>query len=158
MKRYLLLLGALAVAALAFPAVASAQSGHFVTGGNNAPICTDIGTQLSCSGKVAGLGGTTFEIRVDATGIANVTCANPGKNEDVPGQRKEITASGSSGPLPTPRNGQFVFTGLMTQTPAAPADSCPNPKWTATVVDVEFTSATLSLFEDGVLVDTFMVF
>jgi hypothetical protein len=153
MKRYLLLLAAVALAALAFPSLASAQSGHFIEGGGNAPECTDIGTQVSCSGKVAGLGGTTFEITVTATGIANITCANPGQNEDVPGQRKEITATGSSGPLPTPRNGQFVFTDLRTVTPTAPAGSCPNPKWTATVVDVEFTTATLTLFEDGVQSD-----
>ena len=151
MKRYVLL-SAVAVAALAFPGVASAQSGHFVTGGNNAPTCTDIGTQVQCSGKVAGLGGTTFEITVQATGIATVTCANPGHNEDVPGQRKEITTAGSSGPLPTPRNGQYVFT-VTTDAPTAPDDACPNDQWTPTITDVEFTEATISLFEDGVLSD-----
>jgi hypothetical protein len=36
----------------------------------------------------------------------------------------------------------------------APAGSCPNPKWTATVTDVAFTTATLSLFEDSTLSDT----
>lgn len=151
MKRYIVL-GAIAITALAFPGVASAQSGHFVTGGNNAPTCTDIGTQLQCQGKVAGLGGTTFEITVEATGIASVTCANPGQNQDVPGQRKEITASGSSGPLPTPRNGQYVFT-VTSDAPQAPDDACPNDKWTPTITDVEFTEATLSLFEDGALSD-----
>ena len=48
-----------ALAALAFPGVASAQSGHFITGGGNAPSCTDEGTTVECTGKVAGLGGTT---------------------------------------------------------------------------------------------------
>jgi len=151
MKRFLLL-SIVAVAALAFPGVASAQSGHFVTGGANAPTCTDIGTQVQCSGKVAGLGGTTFEITVEATGIATITCANPGQNEDVPGQRKEITTAGSSGPLPTPRNGQYQFS-VATVAPEAPSDACPNEMWTPTITDVEFTEATLSLFEDGVLSD-----
>src|SRR5215218_11407893 len=73
MKRYLLLLGVVAVAALALPAVASAQSGHFV----GTQTCSDIGTQVSCNGKVAGLGGTTFTITVSAQGTASVTCTNP---------------------------------------------------------------------------------
>ena len=66
MKRYLLLvLGVLAVSAFAFAASASAQSGHFV----GTPTCTDIGTQVSCDGKVAGLGGTTFSLRVSAQAL-----------------------------------------------------------------------------------------
>ena len=165
MKRYLLL-SAVVVAALAFPGVASAQSGHFVTGGNNAPTCTDNGTTVSCVGKVAGLGGTTFEIQIDATGIADVTCANPGapsgggQNTDVPGQRTEVTTSGTTGELPTPRNGQFVFgidPLLTTGEPAAPTDACPNDSWEASIVDVEFTTATLTLLEDGVQSDQITV-
>jgi hypothetical protein len=63
-------------AALAFPSLASAQAGHFV----GEPTCTDIGTQVSCSGKVAGLGGTTFTLLVSAEGTASVTCTNPAGN------------------------------------------------------------------------------
>ena len=159
MKRFLLLT-AVVIAVLAFPGIASAQSGHFVTGGANAPTCTDQGTTVSCDGKVAGLGGTVFEITVDATGLATVTCANPGapsgggQNTDVPGQRTEVNTSGTTGELPTPRNGQFVFT-VSTLEPVAPSDACPNDSWTPTITDVEFTEATVSLFEDGVLVDQF---
>jgi hypothetical protein len=43
---------------------------------------------------------------------------------------------------------------VATQAPSAPAGSCPNPKWTATVTDVSFTNITLELFEGGVLVDS----
>src|SRR5215208_1916165 len=142
MKRYLLLLSAVAVAALALPAVASAQSGHFVTGGANEPTCTDIGTQVQCSGKVAGLGGTTFTITVSAQGTASVTCTNPAGNV-APGQSFATTTTGSSGPFATPRNGSARFT-VTSNTPTAPAGSCPNPKWTATVTDVQFTTATVS--------------
>jgi len=156
MRKSLLVFVALA-ALFAFPGVAAAQSGHFVTGGNNAPTCTDIGTQLQCSGKVAGLGGTTFEITVEATGTASVECRNPGGNV-APGQDTSVTAAGTSGPLPTPRNGQFRFT-VTTDTPTVPNfPTCPNPQWTAEVVDVAFGPATLSLFEDGMLSDSFTVF
>jgi hypothetical protein len=155
MKRVLIPLAVLVVA-LATAGIALAQSGHFVTGGANAPVCTDIGTQVQCTGKVAGLGGTTFEITVSAPGVASVECENPGGNV-APGQDTSITATGTSGPLPTPRNGQFVFT-VMTDPPTVPNfPTCPNPQWIAHVVDVTFGDATLSLFEDGVLSDQIVV-
>jgi hypothetical protein len=153
--RLSIVVAAFAVAAVVFPSAASAQGGHFVTGGGNAPMCTDNGTTLTCTGKVAGLGGTTFEITVSAPGEASVTCANPGKNEDVPGQRTSIDASGTSDELPTPRNGQYVFS-VSTNAPTVPdTPTCPSAKWDATVVDVTFGGATLTLLEDGVPSDTF---
>jgi hypothetical protein len=146
MKRYLLF-GAVAAAVLAFPGVAAAQSGHFV----GTQTCRDIGTQVECSGKVAGLGGTTFTITVEAQGTASVECRNPGGNV-APGQSFSFDAAGASGPFPTPRNGQARYT-VRTDAPTAPAGACPNPQWTATVTDVEFTDATISLFEDSNLSD-----
>jgi hypothetical protein len=144
------LLGLVALALGAAPA--EAQSGHFIEQGAGAPECFDIGTQVQCTGKVAGLGGTTFEITVTASGIASVECENPGGNI-APGQDTAVTVAGSSGPLPTPRNGQYVFT-VTTDPPTVPNfPTCPNPQWIAHVVDVTFTTATLSLFEDNVLVD-----
>jgi hypothetical protein len=146
--RRLLVVGVVTAAALlAFPAFAAAQSGHFV----GTQTCSDIGTQVSCSGKVAGLGGTTFTITVTAQGTASVTCTNPAGNV-APGQSFSFTAAGSSGPFATPRNGQSAYT-VTTDAPTAPAGSCPNPMWTATVTDVAFTTATLSLFEDSTLSD-----
>jgi hypothetical protein len=140
------LLGLIAPAAVA-------TSGHFLTGGNNAPRCFDRGTYVECSGKVAGLGGTEFQITIEAPGTAIVECENPGGNV-APGQDTSVTATGSSGPLRTPRNGQYTFRNLGTD-PVTVANypTCPNPQWTAHVIDVVFTTATLSLFEDGVLSD-----
>ena len=156
MRRYLLL-GALAAAALAFPSGASADSGHFITGGGNAAACTDQGTTVECSGKVAGLGGTTFEITVAAAGIASVECTNPG-GQVAPGQDTAVDVDGSSGPLPTPKNGAFVFSlESADPEPLPPTPTCPNDKWTANIVDVTFGDATLSLFEDGVLSDQITV-
>ena len=142
MKRYLAL-AVVAAAMVAFPGVASAQSGHFV----GTPTCTDQGTTVQCSGKVAGLGGTTFTIDVVAQGTASVTCTNPAGNV-APGQSFTTTVTGTSGPFPTPRNGQARYT-VKSDAPTAPAGSCPNPRWTATVTDVQFTTATLTLSEDG---------
>ena len=143
-----------ALVGLAFGASpAGAQSGHFITGGGNAPECTDIGTQVMCDGKVAGLGGTTFEITIAAAGIASVECTNPGGNV-APGQDTAVTVAGTTGPLPTPRNGQFVFSIETDEPPQPPpTPTCPNDMWTANIVDVRFTTATLTLFEDGVQTD-----
>lgn len=141
-------------------APALAQSGHFIENGAGAPECTDIGTQVSCDGKVAGLGGTTFEITVTADGIASVECENPGgpPGNRAPGQDTAISVEGSSGELPTPRNGQFVFTlATLSPEPLPPTPTCPNDQWTPHIVDVSFTTATLTLFEDGVESDSVVV-
>jgi hypothetical protein len=153
MKKYLLLLALAAVAVLALPGVASAQSGHFVQD----QTCTDEGTTVLCSGKVAGLGGTTFTITVEASGTAEVVCINPGGNR-APGQDTEVTVSGSSGPLPTPRNGQFRYSLESDDPePLPPTPTCPNASWTPDIVDVTFGDATISLFEDSNLSDQVMV-
>jgi hypothetical protein len=151
MRRYFIVFATAAAAALTFAAVALAQSGHFV----GTQTCTDTGTQVSCSGKVAGLGGTTFTITVSAQGTASVTCTNPAGNI-APGQSFSTTVTGSSGPFATPTNGQASYT-VTSNAPSAPAGSCPNPKWTATVTDVSFTTATISLFEDHTLSDSITV-
>jgi hypothetical protein len=136
---------------LAFTPAASAQSGHFV----GTPTRTDEGTFLECTGKVAGLGGTTFRIDVSASGTADVTCTNPG-GQVAPGQSFAFEGAGSTGDQLTPRNGSFRFT-VGTSSPTAPAGSCPNPMWTGTVTDVQFTTATLTLFEDSTASDTITV-
>ena len=151
MKRYLLLLALAVVGTLAFSPAASAQSGHFV----GTPTCTDEGTFLECTGKVAGLGGTTFRIDVSASGVADVTCTNPG-GQVAPGQSFAFAGAGSTGDQLTPRNGSFRFS-VETVAPTAPPGSCPNPMWTATVTDVHFTDATITLFEDGTVSDTITV-
>ena len=99
------------------------------------PTCTDEGTTVECTGKVAGLGGTTFEITVDAAGIATVECTNPGGNV-APGQDTEVRTSGTTGEQSTPRNGQFRFTGStldpepLPPTPPVPTTSGLLTSWT----------------------------
>ena len=159
MRRIAIVVAALAAfVGLAFGAApAYAQAGHFIESGAGAPVCTDIGTQVQCTGKVAGLGGTTFEITIEAEGIATVVCINPAGNR-APGQDTAVTVEGGTGPLPTPRNGQFVFS-ITTDAPAPlpPTPTCPNVQWTPEIVDVTFTTATLTLFEDGMQSDLVVV-
>jgi hypothetical protein len=151
MKRIVVALVAAVAALVIFAGAALAQSGHFV----GTPTCRDTGTQVQCTGKVAGLGGTTFTITVEAQGTASVTCTNPAGNV-APGQSFTTTVTGTSGPFATPRNGQARFT-VTSDAPTAPPGSCPNPRWTATVTDVQFTNATVTLFEDSTVSDTITV-
>src|SRR4051812_7064921 len=118
MKRYLAATAVASVLALGLPGAAFAQSGHFIEGGFGAPSCKDIGLQVTCTGKVAGLGGTTFEITVDAVGVAKIVCHNP-SGKVVPGKSKTVDVTATTGPLPTPRNGQYTFS-LTTDVPAPP--------------------------------------
>jgi hypothetical protein len=153
MKKLLAVLPTLALV-LAFAQPAEAQSGHF----NDRSIrCSESGDTITCTGKVAGLGGETFEILLSANGTAEIECTNPGGNV-APGQDADITAEGSSGPLLTPQNGNYNFS-VFTLDPADPQPgepnfTCPNNSWTANIVSVDFTSCTLELYEDGNLSDT----
>lgn len=150
-KRLAVIAGTIALTLTA--GVAHAQSGHFV----GTPDCTDIGLQVECDGKVAGLGGTTFAITVVADGVATVECVNPGGNR-APGQDTAITVAGSSGPLDTPRNGQYRFTvTTRSPNPLPPTPTCPNPQWTPVITDVAFDEATLVLTEDGAVSDQVVV-
>lgn len=51
------------------------------------------------------------------------------------------------------KNGRASF-DVTTEEPTAPAGSCPNPKWTADVTDVAFTTATITGTQDGTTVFT----
>jgi len=144
MRRYLAVSLIAFVAALTVVGMASAQSGHFV----GDVTCKETGLTLTCSGKVAGLGSTTFQITTVVEGAsADVECTNPGGNV-APGQSFTFDAAGTTGQVSTPRSGQFRFT-FSTTAVLAPAGSCPNEKWNAEVVDVNFSglTATVSLFE-----------
>jgi hypothetical protein len=149
----LLLVAMLVLAACLVPTPASASSGHFIAGGAQAPVCSDIGLQVECSGKAAGLDGTTFEVLIEAQGVAEVECVNPAGNR-APGQDTTLPVDGTTGPLATPRNGQSLFT-VTTDSPAPmpSTPTCPNEQWTAVVVDVAFTSALLTLLDGGTVVD-----
>lgn len=154
MKRILFAAVLAPVISFGLPAGAAwAVSGHFV----GSPTCTDQGMTVQCQGKVAGLGGTTFEITVDAVGIASVECTNPGGNV-APGQDTAVQTSGTTGEQPTPRNGNFLFTGSTLDPAPLPATpTCPNEQWTPAIVDVTFADATVTLLEDGVVADVVTV-
>jgi hypothetical protein len=123
------------------PVAAWAQNPHFV----GQPECRDVGTTLSCSGKLAGLANVETTLVVEAEGTATKQCRNRGGNVP-PGQTEEIDASGEI--TLTPGNtGQLTFRNLRTEEPDV-TDTCPGPQ-TPEVTDVTFTSATIIVFQGG---------
>jgi hypothetical protein len=146
-------LSLLVTALVAVPALA--QSGHFVTGGGNAPTVTgpDANGDLDISGKVAGLGGTTFEVIATADAQATYACRTGGGEFPNAANKQDVggVVTATTGPQPTPRNGQATFD--LTLNPPTSTLTCP-PGQTRVLVSVSYTNLTLTLEEDGVTSDT----
>lgn len=155
--RKLGIIGVLSLLVVAFSAsVALAQSGHFVTGGANAVKVTAPNansSDLTITGKVAGLGGTTFEIFATADATAEYACQNRGGEfpNDPKKQTVSATVGDTTGELPTPRSGTFRFT-LDAQAPASTLD-CPGGQ-REVLTSITYSNVTLVLEEDNVVVDT----
>jgi hypothetical protein len=147
-------LSVLLVALVAVPVLA--QNPHFIRG----PVFRDLGTQLRVTGTVAGLGNENIDVVVDATGVATVECTNPGGNV-APGQDTTVDVSGEASDVQV-KNGRATFTVVTAEPTVTGAEACPNPAWTAEVTDVEFTEATITIFQPAgtnnkVFEDTFQL-
>jgi hypothetical protein len=148
------IIAVLSLMALALAAVpALAQSGHFVGTPTAGPIANN-GT-MAISGKVAGLGGTTFSITAASTATASYACQNRGGNFPSDPKKQEVTApvSASAGG-DTPRNGQFRFSFSLS--PPATTLDCPNPQ-RPVLTAVTYGPVTLTLREDGAVSDTITI-
>jgi hypothetical protein len=134
-------LSLLVVALAAVPAIAAHP--HFVGG---APTCTDNGQTVTCTGSVAGLGNQNVKVVVTAVGTAEVVCINPAGRR-APGQDTSVSASGSQ-TITNVENGRINF-DVTTSAPQDPnpAQVCPNRKWDANITDVDFTRATIEIFQ-----------
>ncbi len=125
-----------------------AASVHFKHG---SPTFTDNGVTLTASGSLAGLGNGDVVIAVSATGKPTAVCTNPAGATQPPGQNPvEVTLTGVGGfPASEIKNGNLAFS-VTTVAPTSPipgAPDCPNSRWTETITDVAFTSATITVYQ-----------
>ena len=141
------------VLALIVGGTALAASPHFKK--NGSPTCRDTGTQLSCSGSLAGLGNEDVDIVLTADAQASFACVNPGGNES-PGQNKvPFTATGSEHfDASEIKNGNLAFTVRAPTTPptaTAEQAGCPNGNWSTRLTAVDFANIRLTISQGGVL-------
>ena len=125
---------------------------------NSQGLCggTCTGLFLQAEGMLVGLGSTDSMVVIEATGIPVVACTNQGGNQ-APGQNPpNVTTSGEQqiGITQITKNGSAqidVTTELPTVQLPGSQMGCPNDNWTASIVGIQFTHATVSVFQAGTL-------
>jgi hypothetical protein len=133
------------------------QGSPHLKGGKNArPTFEDLGLALRAAASISGLGNGDVVVDLSAVGQPLSTCSNPGGGTQPPGQNPaEVTLTGTQAiPASAIKNGNLSI-ALQTGAPAeivAGAPGCPNAQWTQRITDVSFSSATITVQQNGATV------
>lgn len=106
---------------------------------------------INASAVITGLGGYPEGVRAElsAGGIAIVSCTNQGGNE-APGQNPNISATGEQivGPQDITKKGTAPLDVTAEPGPITAIEGgCPNNNWSAVIVNVLWTNATLTIYD-----------
>jgi hypothetical protein len=145
---------ALALAITMVGSAALASNVHFK--GKSGPTFRDNGLTLTATGALTGLGNGDVTVTINADGQPIATCTNPSGANQPPGQNPaKATFSGSvviDASLIKNGNVAFSVTTVAPKTPIPGAPDCPNSRWTETIVDVVFSSPSLTVSQGGAVV------
>ena len=116
------------------------------------PTVRDNGNTLTVCASLAGLGNQDITVTLTTTGEATAECVSPGGNV-APGINKVPVTSTVSQTIRASsiKNGNVSFC-QTTRNPgivSSRAAGCPNNNWLARVLDIEFTSATITVVQGG---------
>ena len=141
-----------AVVALVAAPIIYAASVHFKGG---APTFSDQGTTLKTCFCLAGLGNQDVTITVKTGGTATTLCTNQGGNT-APGQNKTPVSPSAQQTFPANqiKNGNLCvcLTTAPPPNPTAAEAGCPNSNWSASITDVQFSSAEIIVVQGGQVV------
>jgi hypothetical protein len=137
---------------------AFAANVHLKGGANAAPVFNDQGLTLSASSALAGLGNGDVLVILNASANPTGRCCNPSGECKVPGQNPApVQVTGSEAiPASEIKNGSVNF-AVVTEPPTTPipgAPDCPGSSWTESITNMSFTSATITVLQNGQTVFT----
>ena len=131
-------------------------------GGKNADVSYQqssltVGTRVC----LTGLGNEDLFVDIEATGIGEIECENPGGNV-APGQDTEISAGGGLViPQEEIKNGNVCFTVSTDPVDEDQLDDgaiCPNDSWDAHILSVDWTSVELFVYQGDTAQSADLVF
>jgi len=126
-----------------------ASSVHLKGGKNAEPSFIDNVLRLTGGSSLSGLGNEDLLITLDATANPDARCTNPSGANQPPGQNPASVDVTRAEPFSADgiKNGTLTFsvTTAPPPTPILGAPDCPGVNWTESIVDMAFTSATLTV-------------